>query len=555
LICCIFAQHSMSSAKEREILERQRQLAAQLQQRNNINHNISIGSKNQKAALAAKNPPPPPLKAPNLHPSTTKPVISNRNNNTETGVAPFKLTKKVVSGSAPLSNDTAKKDAPKPPPPPQDAAAATTKRPSKKTTHAQKAFIAAARAKLVAKDLPQDQVDESKSLDKPSAVAPNTASMKQSIARKSETDTSFALLTTASLVKLAQSTTAMGDDVDASSGTPALQPDDFWKHIREWDFVSQYAQTLKQQASNANTATAIATDDNTINFTKPLPNVFVNARHYMAAWAPLCLAECRAQLLQEALTSSNVPTTLAVKVETNNRVPHSRGRARRFDDPSSLWHDDVETGMYVQLSSRDHGGSSSGLSFMTHDLVLLLKPQYRDVLKQLQQGIAVPPPNKDPDDPHAYASVGLIGHCEATYKEINGMVLKVSKRQWAQSGEPNMFMLKIGSNVTALREFTALCRMESIPMQKYLLATHLEKAENRRKLSRNQTPEQLLQAMGGTQALGRGFLEYTRAKFNTSQLAAIAASALEYGDGGFTLIKGPPGTGSKLFVYCSTHGM
>jgi len=43
--------------------------------------------------------------------------------------------------------------------------------------------------------------------------------------------------------------------------------------------------------------------------------------------------------------------------------------------------------------------------------------------------------------------------------------------------------------------------------------------------------------------LGKGFISYIKKKFNTSQLNAIACSAAEYGNGGFTCIKGPPGTG------------
>ena len=42
-------------------------------------------------------------------------------------------------------------------------------------------------------------------------------------------------------------------------------------------------------------------------------------------------------------------------------------------------------------------------------------------------------------------------------------------------------------------------------------------------------------------ALPVGFRNFVKSTMNTSQQDAIAASASEYGDGGFTLIKGPPG--------------
>jgi hypothetical protein len=55
----------------------------------------------------------------------------------------------------------------------------------------------------------------------------------------------------------------------------------------------------------------------------------------------------------------------------------------------------------------------------------------------------------------------------------------------------------------------------------------------------------VLSRMGGPSALGKGFADYASSKFNLSQLGAISASAQEYGEGGFTLIKGPPG---KTFI-------
>ena len=44
-----------------------------------------------------------------------------------------------------------------------------------------------------------------------------------------------------------------------------------------------------------------------------------------------------------------------------------------------------------------------------------------------------------------------------------------------------------------------------------------------------------------------GFRIYIKSKMNASQQKAITASATEYGDGGFTLIKGPPG---MLLLVC-----
>ena len=69
----------------------------------------------------------------------------------------------------------------------------------------------------------------------------------------------------------------------------------------------------------------------------------------------------------------------------------------------------------------------------------------------------------------------------------------------------------------------------------------------------------LIANMGGSSALGKGFTEYARKKFNDSQLQAISAAAQGYGEGGFTLVKGPPGmyknsmTALKIQVTCVLH--
>jgi hypothetical protein len=53
-----------------------------------------------------------------------------------------------------------------------------------------------------------------------------------------------------------------------------------------------------------------------------------------------------------------------------------------------------------------------------------------------------------------------------------------------------------------------------------------------------QKKQEMLDAMGGVVALGKGFMKYAQQKFNDSQLGAISAAARDYGAGGFTLVKG-----------------
>jgi hypothetical protein len=326
-------------------------------------------------------------------------------------------------------------------------------------------------------------------------------------------------------------------DPDSYSSLPSVEPDDFWKHMREWDFVSQYNSLIWQQ-KHPNESAATTTAD---LGRKPLPDIFLSPNHYKAAWAPLQLAECRAQLMQGAIR--NMADPLLVQVKTVASGAYRRGghnnRNMMKDAP---WLEENETGCYVQIRPK-HRGQGDGISFMANDLVLLLTGRYKDILRQIQQGTARPPLGNDLDDPTAFKSSGFVGHTEASYRDVNGMTLKISRRKWIQLGSEDMYLVKIGNNVTALREFTALCRVDNLPTRRFILGQHLEDEVHRRKLSRNQSTQQLLEQMGGTQALGAGFIEYARRKFNASQLTAIAASAHEYGEGGFSLIKGPPGTG------------
>lgn len=93
--------------------------------------------------------------------------------------------------------------------------------------------------------------------------------------------------------------------------------------------------------------------------------------------------------------------------------------------------------------------------------------------------------------------------------------------------------------------------MDSIPLLKYLLCgkngpksvNKDDNASDKQSSSICLPPSDKKKRSVLDSALGKGFISYIKKKFNTSQLNAIACSAAEYGNGGFTCIKGPPGTG------------
>jgi hypothetical protein len=85
-----------------------------------------------------------------------------------------------------------------------------------------------------------------------------------------------------------------------------------------------------------------------------------------------------------------------------------------------------------------------------------------------------------------------------------------------------------------------------MPLSKYLSSDMEEIQRKKRAIGSHTTTKDPLSQFGGSNALGIGFRIFIKSKFNTSQQAAISAAAREYGDGGFTLVKGPPGTSSNL---------
>jgi senataxin len=326
------------------------------------------------------------------------------------------------------------------------------------------------------------------------------------------------------------------DSLSSAAFASNISPDDFWKNLRDWDLVSDLAHQREEQERNRGTKPE---DQIGSTVKKPIPDTFISFRHYIAAWAPLCLAETRAQLLSDVLTECGQnlrrnPLHL-VDVETTWKG----GKSNRGFHADLM---DIDS-CHVILRTNQRG-TDNKFQFFAHDICCLIPTQYRDIVERLLRGGQLQ--NKD----DSYRKFGMIGHTEGQRKDLNGLVLKVSKRRWAQIGSPQMFLLRIGGNITALREFTALCRVETIPLKRYLLGHHLDKGDKRASVrqatsSHPTQKEVLLKKMGGVEALGKGFTEYAQKKFNPSQLMAISASAQGYGDGGFTLIKGPPGTGSK----------
>lgn len=240
----------------------------------------------------------------------------------------------------------------------------------------------------------------------PTKVRKNVKATIATGTKKAETITG-----TSSLASLVQSAAKETPDDEGVGGDAPISPDDFWKNIREWSFVSDlYRQTQGVEDPDEEKAPP-----------KPIPDTFISTRHYIMSWAPKCLAEARAQLLSEVMTdgvqsANGKGPLILVDVETTWKT----GRKAR-----GLHTDLMDTdACHVQLSTRE----SCRLQFHCHDICGLVPVDKKDMVERLLTG-------KRCDLAAAGLELSLskfcmIGHSETQRKDLNGLILKVSKRKW-----------------------------------------------------------------------------------------------------------------------------
>jgi len=364
---------------------------------------------------------------------------------------------------------------------------------------------------------------------------------------------------------------------------PKVEQEDFWRVIRDWDFVREFNEERKASSGSGNNgnvdnrkrprsragsdtgsvarASASASGsgrsrtptptppDNLVG--KPLPDTFESARQYMALWAPLCLNEAKAQILSEAI--SDIPYWNSNK---------EKGAFPVLVEPLKR---DIGSGsdhITVMARPKNNNMTQSELervspSFKPNDVVLLVRDE--TTMNQAARGSledsAFSTTGSSSSATSGGRRLGIVGHTESTRRTVDGLWVKVSRKHWTSFGRKNMCLVNVGSNITALREFNALCRVPAIPLLDYVLGKDLVVNDDDKKETANgeemkqpwhpkatKSKANMMQRMGGSSALGKGFVAYAKKKFNPSQLLAISASAAEYGDGGLTLIKGPPGT-------------
>ena len=314
-----------------------------------------------------------------------------------------------------------------------------------------------------------------------------------------------------------------------------VHPDKFWAELRNWDFLSDLNQAMKSKAAakkdqDLKKGTKRTLHENNEANTKKacLPDTFESVTQYKALWAPLLIEEAKAQIMSEVVAAQSSPNTswiqnahLTKGCEVKAEVSTSARTSSDYEGESSL----MEPTVIVRLKR----GASIGCQIFPNDL-LLFSPTSSAVELALR-GIAFEAASK-PSSSHLKGRFGFVGRAlNHRSGSVDGLLVRVSQKLWTQFSSLNqLFVIKIGSNVTAVREFNALTRVDKLPLNKYLLDGKLHAKQDGQQLEGEVLDE-----------LPAGFQTFLKSKANSSQLNAISAAAREYGEGGFTLIKGPPG--------------
>lgn len=455
----------MPSQKEKDVIERQKKLAAAMAAKQRPNSSASITSSSKRPSSSsskfsavgsshvAKTPvtikaggltlskkPPPPAQQ-QARPTKHKAVPSSSSNVVDLTKSGAKQTTKADSSTSNKKIMGIHK---------------SFKRPSPAAAMA----MARAKAKLT---------EGGEITEQPPSKRPKTADFKtkQSLGKE---DSEIASRNSNRLKSLVQNVVAKKDyPLETAAFAVHITPEDFWKNIRSWDFVTDLA---RQQLEENNNKKSERRQD----LRRPVPDTFINARHYMAIWSPLCLDECRSQLLSEILTDcgqmsrKNSPFLL-VDVDTTWKT--GKWHERRIHSELTEITDACQ--VMIKTKSRNDGNK---MQFFPHDICCLVTVEKKDLVENFLRGKQRSNSNSSSFDQEAYQKACVVGHTESHRTSVNGLILKVSKRRWAQIGTKEMYLLRIGSNVTALREYTALCQVDLNPLSKFLLGQHLDREKH-----------------------------------------------------------------------------
>ena len=330
----------------------------------------------------------------------------------------------------------------------------------------------------------------------------------------------------------------------AASHYPPLHPDKYWHELRTWDFVKALTDaSMNEPPLRDESGTKRGRDDEATKAETAIPDTFDSAEQYKAIWSPLLIREAKAQILNEVVTAQSSPTTAWLQGNTIVVGLQAKVEPSRSARDSSSNSTSIEATVVLRLEPTAKGAGFD-CAVNPGDLLLFV-PQPAIVLRALRgetiqtsELVGVLPKGQ----------LGFVAHAmNHRSRSAEGLLARASQKHWNQFSSLNeMLVLRIGSNVTGLREFNALCKVDELPLLKYVLDGKVSSDESVPMITQDSTAEPAADAATAkfdplaqnSSGLPVGFRIAIKSRMNESQLTAITAAASEYGSGGFTLVKG-----------------
>ncbi|GMF32208.1 unnamed protein product [Phytophthora fragariaefolia] len=292
------------------------------------------------------------------------------------------------------------------------------------------------------------------------------------------------------------------------SGVPSSHTlDNFFDEILEWKFYE--ALRREAQSNHSYSSANDGSEEGEVEIeVEKVPSKFRSYEHYFSVWKPLALEEVQAQTINAVTTDHPSPIPVTVK-----------GFGATFISKSCKIRVDPKKQNIPGM--RRKGGWDHLSELFMNDLVLISPDSeyFRKVLGSSKGVKSETNGNTTADTP----PVGYLAIVATQRASKEGLTMTILRSGLgALEKEDNIYLFKLNNLVTSVREFRALCDCSHYGLMPLLLS-----GEHR-------------QGTMQLDSLGLKYVQWLSRTFNESQREAITAAATSEG---FTLIKGPPGTG------------
>ncbi|KAL4138591.1 hypothetical protein PRIC2_002096 [Phytophthora ramorum] len=294
-----------------------------------------------------------------------------------------------------------------------------------------------------------------------------------------------------------------------SYGAPSTHTlDNFFDDILEWKFYEALRRETQSKHSYATANDGSEEGEVELEIEK-VPSKFRSYEHYFSVWKPLAVEEVQAQTINAVTTDHPNPIPITAK-----------GFGATFISKSCKIRVDPKKQNNSGMRRKGDWGRLSDL--FVNDLVLVTSDQdyFRKGLSaKSTHGVK----NEGSGESLDTTPVGFLAIVASQKGSKEGLTMSILRSGWgALEKEESVYLFKLNNLVTSVREFRALCDCSHYKLMPLLLSGE-----------HKQGTMQL-------DSLGLKYVQWLSRTFNDSQREAITAAATSEG---FTLIKGPPGTG------------